>query len=226
MSKMLAATSRNSFKRVFREAALWSSQSECTRVLPVTFFRESIRPLVDKRGFEPHVGCQSTQQVAAKSAPHSSSSTIRNKPWSFVPDHSFQGTASGSAIARYQFRSTGFANSKNTIQVLRMCKEMKKEGVKPDIIIYNNLLACLAEDCHVLEAWAVVEDMSSMGIAPDRNTFHHLIHVRFCFFGHCTLPYRFTMEPRHHVNCSPQLYGISSTRWRLKISVPTNKHSC
>lgn len=160
MSKMLAATSRNSFKRVFREAALWSSQSDCTRVLPVTFFR-----------------CQSTQQVAAKSAPHSSSSTIRNKPWSFVPDHSFQGTASGSAIARYQFRSTGFANSKNTIQVLRMCKEMKKEGVKPDIIIYNNLLACLAEDCHVLEAWAVVEDMSSMGIAPDRNTFHHLIHA-------------------------------------------------
>ncbi|KIK44881.1 hypothetical protein CY34DRAFT_10750 [Suillus luteus UH-Slu-Lm8-n1] len=54
---------------------------------------------------------------------------------------------------------------------------MKKEGVEPDIIIYNNLLACLAEDCHVLEAWAVVEDMSSMGIAPDRNTFHHLIHA-------------------------------------------------
>lgn len=174
----------------------------------------------------PHVGCQSTQQVATKSAPNSSSSTIRNKPWSFVPDHSFQGTASGSAIARYQFRSTGFANSKNTIQVLRMCKEMKKEGVEPDIIIYNNLLACLAEDCHVLEAWAVVEDMSSMGVAPDRNTFHHLIHVRFYFFGHCTLPYRFIMGPRHHVNCSPQLYGISSTRWRQKTSVPTNKHSC
>lgn len=157
---MLASTSRNSLKRVSRKAALWSSQSECTGVLPVTFSR-----------------CQSTQQVAAKPALHSSSSRIRNKPWSFVPDQSFQGTARGSAIARYQFRSTGFANSKSTAMVLRMCKEMKQEGVNPDIIIYNNLLACLADDCHVLEAWAIVEDMSSMGIAPDRNTFNHLIHA-------------------------------------------------
>ncbi|KAG1809337.1 uncharacterized protein BJ212DRAFT_1379489 [Suillus subaureus] len=157
---MLASTSRNSLKRVSRKAALWSSQSECTGVLPVTFSR-----------------CQSTQQVAAKSATRSSSSTIRNKPWSFVPDQTFQGTARGSAIARYQFRSTGIANSKKTVDALRMCGEMKKEGVKPDIIVYNNLLACLAEDCQTLEAWAVVEDMSSMGIAPDRNTFHHLIHA-------------------------------------------------
>ncbi|KAG2153753.1 uncharacterized protein EDB93DRAFT_1134621 [Suillus bovinus] len=154
---MLASTSRNSLKRVSRKAALWSSQSECTGALPLTFSR-----------------CQSTQQVAAK---RSNSSTIRNKPWSFVPDQTFQGTAHSSAIARYQFRSTGLANSKNTAQTLRMCQEMKREGVKPDIIIYNNLLACLAEDCQVLEAWAVVEDMSSMGIAPDRNTFNHLIHA-------------------------------------------------
>ncbi|KAG2150956.1 hypothetical protein DEU56DRAFT_880543 [Suillus clintonianus] len=158
---MLASTSRNSLKRVSRKAALWSSQSECTGVLHVPFFR-----------------CQSTQQqVAANSAPRSSSSTLRNKPWSFIPDQTFQGTARSSAIARYQFRSTTIANAKKTIDALRMCREMKHEGVKPDIIIYNNLLACLAEDCHVVEAWAVVEDMTSMGIAPDRHTFNHLIHA-------------------------------------------------
>jgi pentatricopeptide repeat protein len=173
----------------------------------------------------PHVGCQSTKQVAAKSAPRSSSSTIRNKPWSFVPDQTFQGTARSSAIARYQFRSTGIANSKKSVEALRMCREMKKEGVKPDIIIYNNLLACLAEDCQVLEAWAVVEDMNSMGIAPDRNTFHHLMHVRPCSFGHCILPYRFTIESRHHVDCSQQLCGISSRRWMQKILLRTNRHS-
>ncbi|KAG2079233.1 hypothetical protein BDR04DRAFT_1086392 [Suillus decipiens] len=153
---MLASTSRNYLKRVSKKAALWSPQPECT----VVFSR-----------------CQSTQQVTPTSAPRSSSSTIRNKPWSFIPDQSFQGTARGSAIARYQYRSTGIANSKLTPEALKLCREMKKEGVKPDIIIYNNLLACLAEDCQVLEAWAVFEDMRSMGIAPDRNTFHHLIHA-------------------------------------------------
>ncbi|KAG0693392.1 hypothetical protein DFH29DRAFT_964221 [Suillus ampliporus] len=135
---MLASTSRNSLKRVSKKAALWSSQSECSAVLPVPFFRESIEPLVTQLFKEP---------------------------------------ARRSAIARYQFRSTGIANVKKSVDALRMCKEMKKEGVKPDIIIYNNLLACVAEDCQVLEAWAIVEDMTSMGIAPDRHTFHHLIHV-------------------------------------------------
>lgn len=60
---------------------------------------------------------------------------------------------------------------------------MKEEGLTADIIIYNNLLACVAEDCLVLEAWAIVEDMTSMGVAPDRHTFNHLIYVRSSFLA-------------------------------------------
>jgi len=86
-------------------------------------------------------------------------------------------------MARYQYRSTGIVNSEKagSPDALRMCKEMKERGLKADIIIYNNLLACLAEDCLVPEAWAVVEDMTSMGVTPDRHTYNHLIYVRSRF---------------------------------------------
>ncbi|OJA18630.1 hypothetical protein AZE42_01776 [Rhizopogon vesiculosus] len=160
---MLASTSRNVIKRVPKKPAVWPSKPERSVVLPVSFSR-----------------CLSTQhQVAAKPAPSSGSSPIRNKPWSFVPDQTFQGTTPRSGIALYQYRSTGIANSAKagSADVLKMCKAMKEEGLQADIIIYNNMLSCLADDCLVIEAWAVLEDMTSMGIAPDRHTFNHLIHA-------------------------------------------------
>lgn len=61
--------------------------------------------------------------------------------------------------------------------MLRLVREMKAEGVKPDLIIYNALLACIAQEGLPLEAWAVVDDMNAMGIPLDRQSYHHLLHV-------------------------------------------------
>lgn len=61
--------------------------------------------------------------------------------------------------------------------MLRLVREMKAEGVKPDLIIYNALLACIAQEGLPLEAWAVVDDMTAMGIPLDRQSYHHLLHV-------------------------------------------------
>lgn len=61
--------------------------------------------------------------------------------------------------------------------MLRLVREMKLNGVQPNLIIYNSLLACTAEEGMPLEAWAVIDDMTAMGIQPDRQSYHHLMHV-------------------------------------------------
>ncbi|KAF8444581.1 hypothetical protein L210DRAFT_911783 [Boletus edulis BED1] len=61
--------------------------------------------------------------------------------------------------------------------MLRLVREMKAEGVKPDFTIYNALLACVAQEGLPLEAWAVVDDMAAMGIPLDRQSYHHLLHA-------------------------------------------------
>ncbi|KAF8844324.1 hypothetical protein BDN67DRAFT_978218 [Paxillus ammoniavirescens] len=61
--------------------------------------------------------------------------------------------------------------------MLRLVREMKLNGVQPNLIIYNSLLACTAEEGMPLEAWAVIDDMTAMGIQPDRQSYHHLMHA-------------------------------------------------
>ncbi|KAF9227372.1 hypothetical protein BS17DRAFT_764620 [Gyrodon lividus] len=61
--------------------------------------------------------------------------------------------------------------------MLRLVREMKITGVQPNFIIYNSLLACIAEEGMPLEAWAVIDDMTAMGIPPDRQSYHHLMHA-------------------------------------------------
>ncbi|KAI6021419.1 hypothetical protein BKA83DRAFT_4464145 [Pisolithus microcarpus] len=59
--------------------------------------------------------------------------------------------------------------TRRLVPCLRLVREMKREHVRPDLIIYNSLLACIAEEGLPLEAWAVVDDMIAMGILPDRQ---------------------------------------------------------
>ncbi|KAF9241570.1 hypothetical protein BU15DRAFT_44674 [Melanogaster broomeanus] len=54
---------------------------------------------------------------------------------------------------------------------------MKREGMKPDIIVYNSLLACISEEGLPLEAWAVIDDMKAMGVPPDRQSYHLLMQA-------------------------------------------------
>ncbi|KIJ68158.1 hypothetical protein HYDPIDRAFT_148513 [Hydnomerulius pinastri MD-312] len=61
--------------------------------------------------------------------------------------------------------------------MLRLVREMKVQGIQPNLIIYNSLLACIAEEGLPLEAWAVIDDMTAMGLTPDRQSYHHLMHA-------------------------------------------------
>ncbi|KAH7919360.1 hypothetical protein BV22DRAFT_865072 [Leucogyrophana mollusca] len=159
---MLASTSRSALKRVSRRPAAWLSQNNPGHESPLTIL----------------VGCQNTQRRLASTVTVTSSrSEIRNKPWAFTPDNTFQGTTRKSAIARFQNDITRFAESNRLIDCLRVCARMKEENVTPDLLIYNSLLSCVAEHGLNMEAWGIYEDMISMGISPDHQTFHHLIHA-------------------------------------------------
>ena len=97
-------------------------------------------------------------------------------PWAFNQDSTFRGSVT--QLARCQYEAISHAKgTRRLIPCLRLVREMKKEHVKPDLVIYNSLLACIAEEGLPLEAWAVVDDMHAMGIPPDRQSYHHILHV-------------------------------------------------
>ena len=93
-------------------------------------------------------------------------------PWAFtLPQTS-------SLVTRCQKEALSHARAnRRLIPMLRLVRQMKAEDVKPDLIIYNALLACIAHEGLPLEAWAVVDDMTAMGIPLDRQSYHHLLHV-------------------------------------------------
>ncbi|KAL4073938.1 hypothetical protein J3A83DRAFT_4091558, partial [Scleroderma citrinum] len=109
---------------------------------------------------------------------HSSTVVAPSKirPWAFNQDSTFRGSVS--QLARCQYEAVSHAKgTRRLIPCLRLVREMKKERVEPDLIIYNSLLACIAEEGLPLEAWAVVDDMLAMGISPDRQSYHHILHA-------------------------------------------------
>lgn len=94
----------------------------------------------------------------------------------------FQGTTS--QLARCQYEAVSHAKgTRRLIPCLRLVREMKLERVKPDSVVYNSLLACIAEEGLPLEARAVVDDMIAMGITPDRQSYHHVLHVGVSLFS-------------------------------------------
>jgi pentatricopeptide repeat protein len=62
-------------------------------------------------------------------------------------------------------------------QCLALAAKMKVEGINPDILTYNALLLACSRVGLSLEAWAIFDDMTLMGIRPDRSSFHHLLNV-------------------------------------------------
>lgn len=53
--------------------------------------------------------------------------------------------------------------------------------IRPNLLIYNDMLKVAAEDGLDVVIEGVMEDMLAMGIEPDRQTYHHLLHVKWCF---------------------------------------------
>jgi hypothetical protein len=67
------------------------------------------------------------------------------------------------------------------IACLLACKDMKENGVEPNLLIYNDLLKVAAEYGMDMVVEGVMDDMRAMGIEPDRQSYHHLLHVKWCF---------------------------------------------
>ncbi|KAI0339814.1 hypothetical protein BDW22DRAFT_1335411 [Trametopsis cervina] len=54
---------------------------------------------------------------------------------------------------------------------------MKEAGIKPDAITYEHLLRACADFAGQVEAWAIYDDMVSVGVKPTRHVFHQLLHA-------------------------------------------------
>ncbi|KAI6134511.1 hypothetical protein EV401DRAFT_1905625 [Pisolithus croceorrhizus] len=103
---------------------------------------------------------------------YSTTLPLKFRPWAFNQDSTFRGSVS--QLARCQYEATSHARgTRRLVPCLRLVREMKREHVRPDLTIYNSLLACIAEEGLPLEARAVMDDMIAMGILPDRQSYHH-----------------------------------------------------
>jgi len=82
-------------------------------------------------------------------------------------------------VGRYNLALSHTADREDLIGCLRLARQMKAQGVKPDVPTYN----CLIRACgsRVLARWAVAlfEDMLAAGLQPERETFHALFKVSF-----------------------------------------------
>ena len=64
------------------------------------------------------------------------------------------------------------------INCLGLCRDMKKNGVKPNLMLYNDVLKAGAHHGLYLEVEGILDDMRANGIEPDRQSYHHLLYVR------------------------------------------------
>ncbi|KAF7782498.1 hypothetical protein Agabi119p4_1874 [Agaricus bisporus var. burnettii] len=60
---------------------------------------------------------------------------------------------------------------------LASAAQMKREGVQPNLVIYNCLLEAAAHGAFWLEAWAILDDMRLLGIEPNIMCFNYLLHA-------------------------------------------------
>jgi pentatricopeptide repeat protein len=104
--------------------------------------------------------------------------SLRATPYSFTSDPTFRGAGQKGRLARYNIYIGQFAQRGKAVDAFRYAKEMKEEGVMPDLTTYNALLQACALSGLYTEAWALMEDMQALGIKPDRTSFHHVMKVK------------------------------------------------
>ena len=80
-------------------------------------------------------------------------------------------------VGRYNLALGYFADRGNLIQCINTAAQMKTHGVKPNVLTYNCLIHACGKEAHSRHAIAIYEDMLSMGLRPERETFHSLFKV-------------------------------------------------
>ncbi|THH33261.1 hypothetical protein EUX98_g903 [Antrodiella citrinella] len=83
--------------------------------------------------------------------------------------------SSSSGLAKANKELSRFATYHRIGTVFSIARRMKEDEILPDRTTYDNLLSVCAAHATPSEAWAILEDMASVGIEPDRSAFHHVI---------------------------------------------------
>lgn len=114
-----------------------------------------------------------------------------------------------------------YAEDGKIINCLFACKEMKDNGVIPDIFIYNDLLKAAAKEALHNEADAIMDDMLAFGVRPDRQSFHHLIHVRIPppFYFQNILPQLPQQQSKRYLETDHMWYILSQMQ---DLKIPPN----
>ena len=108
----------------------------------------------------------------------STDSQLRAQPWSFAENASaFQKVDTRTTVARFNMDMAVKADNAYFPACFALAAEMKKQGVAPNLTTYNILLRSLAHGGYASATMAVLEDMISVGVHPNENSFKHIIDV-------------------------------------------------
>jgi len=80
-------------------------------------------------------------------------------------------------VGRFNLALGYFADRGDIIRCIKTAAQMKTQGVKPNVLTYNYLIRACEKDALSRHASAIYEDMLSMGLQPERETFHSLFKV-------------------------------------------------
>jgi pentatricopeptide repeat protein len=102
---------------------------------------------------------------------------LRDITFQYQPDLEFRSGQIGTSLQRRNMELGRHAAASRLQAVVRLCADMKADGVTPDVTTYHYLLRVLAEHGMHKECLATLEDMEAIGITPDLQAYHYTMQV-------------------------------------------------
>lgn len=62
-------------------------------------------------------------------------------------------------------------------------KEMKAEGVPPDVVPYNNSICCLCKEGSVKKAVSLLDEMTQTAVVPNITSYRTILTRALCRTG-------------------------------------------
>ncbi|TDL26251.1 hypothetical protein BD410DRAFT_716086 [Rickenella mellea] len=119
-----------------------------------------------------------------------------------------------SRLSHYNHRLQTAAELGRSIDALRLCSDMKRQNIRPDIETYNCLILTLAKAGVHQEAWAAYNDMKLLNISPNRETFNSLI-LACRNLPTYALFYTLGLMDIHHIQPDATTYGHIISHYTL-----------